>query len=299
MLAFFIFLTVFEAAIIIFLLRRLSDLVSRLEKIRVRYHTATASVTDKNCCMAEEDNKKLRDQQEELHRRQKQLAVANLELSTLHREVKLAKERSEKLLLNILPQRVAEELKNNGKSKPEYFDNVTVFFSDIVNFTRKSSMINTEAVIEELNMIFTNFDRIFKKHGCERIKTSGDSYIAVSGMPEPDPRHAHNMLLAAMEAMEFVRRIEQESEYHWQMRMGIHSGAVVAGIVGTDKYVYDVFGDTMNVASRMERYSEPMRINVSEDTYALTNDEFSFITRGQIETKGKGLISMYFLEEKH
>lgn len=281
---------------LIFLLRRLVEVNAQLEKTQNKYRRARSAAKSRPLDIGENENEKLLEQQKQLNRQQRQLAAVNLELSTLHREVKLEKERSDKLLLNILPPRVAEELKNTGKSKPESFDNVTVFFSDIVSFTRKSSMMNTEIVIEELNMIFTNFDRIFKKHGCERIKTSGDAYIAISGMPDPDPRHAHNMLSAAIEAMAFVRKLE-ESEYHWQMRMGIHSGPVVGGIVGTDKYVYDVFGDTMNVAARMERYSEPMRINVSEDTYTLTGNEFSFIARGQIETKGKGLISMYFLEE--
>lgn len=291
-----ILLVIAELAALFFLLRRLVEINSQLERTQEKYRRVRSAAKSQPCDVIQNDNQKLLEQQKKLNQQQRQLAAANLELSTLHNEVKVEKERSDRLLLNILPPRVAEELKNTGKSKPENFANVTVFFSDIVSFTRKSSMMSTEVVIEELNMIFTNFDRIFKQHGCERIKTSGDCYIAISGMPEPDPRHAHNMLNAAIEAMAFVRKIEK-SEYHWQMRMGVHSGPVVGGIVGTDKYVYDVFGDTMNVAARMERYSEPMRINVSEDTYALTGDEFSFIARGQIETKGKGLIAMYFLEE--
>ena len=289
-------LVIAEFVALVFLLWRLFEINAQLKKMRVRYHRASSVAQSKPCDEVESDNQKLLEQQKELNQQRRQLAAVNLELSTLHKEVKLEKERSDRLLLNILPERVAEELKNTGKSKPESFDDVTVFFSDIVSFTRKSSMMSTEVVIEELNMIFTNFDKIFKKHHCQRIKTSGDCYIAASGMPESDPRHAYNVLNAAIEAMAFVRTIE-ESEYHWQMRMGIHSGPVVGGIVGSDKYLYDVFGDTMNVAARMERYSEPMRINVSEDTYALAGDEFSFIARGQIETKGKGLISMYFLEE--
>lgn len=246
----------------------------------------------------ESAHKQISEQQEELRKRQENLSAVNKELGALRKQLSKEQERSAKLLLNVLPPHIVEELKATGRSEPESFENVAVFFSDIVDFTRKTSFMDTNEVIAQLNMIFTEFDRIFKNHKCERIKTIGDAYLAVSGMGrEQDPRYNHNMLNAAQEAMEFVRKLEEENPYHWQMRMGIHTGRVVGGIVGSDKYIYDVFGDTINVASRMEHASKPMRINVSETTYAFTKDAFVFTARGQIETKGKGLINMYFLED--
>ncbi len=251
-----------------------------------------------NGSFVETAHKQLSEQQDELRRRQESLNIANKEVGALRKQLTKEQDRSAKLLLNVLPPHIVEELKTSGKSEPESFESVTVFFSDIVDFTRKTSFMDTNEVIAQLNMIFTEFDRIFKNHKCERIKTIGDSYLAVSGMGrDPDPRYNHNMLNAAQEAMEFVRKLEEENPYHWQMRMGIHTGRVVGGIVGSDKYIYDVFGDTINVASRMEQASKPMRINVSETTYALTKDSFVFTARGQIETKGKGLVNMYFLED--
>lgn len=242
--------------------------------------------------------RKLVDQKEELEKCREQLQSARTRTATLQDELVREQEHSARLLLNVLPANIVNELKTTGTSKPKSFDEVTVFVSDIVDFTRKSSFMDTDVVFRELNMIFTEFDRIFKDHDCERIKTIGDAYMAVSGMDNTsDPRQAINMLKAALEAMAYVRKLEAENPYHWQMRMGVHTGRVVGGIVGSDKYIYDVFGDTINVASRMEHASEPMQINVSEATYALTRDEFSFIARGQIETKGKGFVNMYFLKD--
>ncbi len=245
-------------------------------------------------------SKRLVDQQQELNRRQQLLDSATKDVGALQKQLKKEQERSAKLLLNVLPPNIVEELKTTGKSEPKSFNEVTVFFSDIVDFTRKTSFMDTNVVIQELNMIFTEFDRIFKKHGCERIKTIGDAYLAVSGMSrKAEPLSAANMLKAAQEAMSYVRKLESDSPYHWQMRMGIHTGRVSGGIVGSDKYIYDVFGDTINVAARMEQASEAMQINVSEATYAMTKDEFVFVARGQIETKGKGLVNMYFLKDNY
>lgn len=244
--------------------------------------------------------RKLVDQKDELERRGRQLEEALKELDSIRKELKKEQEHSAQLLLNVLPPNIVEELKKTGKSEPKSFNEVTVFFSDIVDFTRKTSFMDTNVVIQELNRIFTEFDRIFKKHGCERIKTIGDAYLAVAGMESGAAHlHAANMLRAALEAMSYVRKLEADNPYHWQMRMGIHTGRVSGGIVGSDKYIYDVFGDTINVASRMEQASEPMQINVSEATYALAKDEFVFVARGQIETKGKGLVNMYFLKDNY
>lgn len=243
-----------------------------------------------------EANLKLLEHQEELKRQKLEMAEANLQLLELKEQVEQEKERSDRLLLNVLPERVANDLKEKGSSIPECFDNVTVFFSDIVNFTKLTSTIDPADVICELSDIFTGFDRIFKRNHCERIKTIGDAYLSVSGMPEPDDKHACNVLKAAFECMEFLEKRNQNHRMQWQMRMGVHSGRVVGGIVGIEKYIYDVFGDTINTAARMEHYSEPNKINVSSETYTLAREHFIFKERGSVEVKGKGLITMYFLE---
>ncbi|MBN2172654.1 MAG: hypothetical protein JW731_00890 [Bacteroidales bacterium] len=212
------------------------------------------------------------------------------------KELAAEKEKTEGLLLNTLPLKVVNELKENGKSEPESFDDVTVYFSDIVGFTSISALLEPKILIGELNVIFTAFDDIMEKHGCERIKTIGDAYLAVSGMPIRNEHHAVNMVRAALEIRKFMEERNRTSEINWQIRIGIHSGRVVGGIVGVKKYIYDVFGDTINTTSRMESNSEPMRINVSETTYQILKDKFKFTQREPMEIKGKGKMQMYFLE---
>ena len=208
------------------------------------------------------------------------------------------KKKSEQLLLNILPVRIASQLKKDGKTEPEWFDNVTIFFSDIVGFTNTSSKLDPKVLINELNDIFTSFDNIMEKHSCERIKTIGDAYFAVCGLPIENVHHAANILRASIEIIGFINERNKNSEIKWEIRVGVHSGKVVGGVVGVKKYIYDLFGDTVNTASRMESYSEPMKINVSEHTYELVKDEFSFIKRDSINVKGKDKIDMYFLDTK-
>ena len=151
-------------------------------------------------------------------------------------------------------------------------------------------------LIAELNDLFTAFDDIIYKHHCERIKTIGDAYMAVCGMPQEDENHAENMVLAALEILDFLKTRNTTSEIQWNIRIGIHSGRVVGGIVGVRKYIYDVFGDTINTAARMETNSETMRINVSHVTYDLLKDKFNFSERPVVEVKGKGSLKMYFVE---
>ena len=210
-------------------------------------------------------------------------------------ELSREKEKTEELLLNTLPLKVVNELKENGKSEPESFDDVTVYFSDIVGFTDISSKLDPKTLIDELNIMFTVFDDIMEKHHCERIKTIGDAYLAVSGMPLKNEDHAKNMMNASIEIKNYLENRNNSSEVKWRIRIGIHTGKVVGGIVGVRKYIYDVFGDTINTASRMESNSEPMRINISETTYNILKDNYSFVEREAIKVKGKGSMKMYFL----
>jgi len=206
--------------------------------------------------------------------------------------------KSDRLLLNILPAKVATDLKDIGSTIPESFENATILFTDLVDFTEISSSLEPEFIINELNNMFSHFDAIIEKYGCERIKTIGDSYMAASGVPERDPDHAMNIVNAATEILQFMVERKKLSPVKWDIRIGIHSGSVVAGVVGVKKYIYDVFGDTVNTASRMESHSLPMRINVSESTYNLLKDEFAFEEREAIEIKGKGKLRMFLLHNK-
>ncbi|RMH70858.1 MAG: hypothetical protein D6675_08200, partial [Gemmatimonadetes bacterium] len=221
------------------------------------------------------------------------------------RNVELARERekSERLLLNILPQSIVNDLKETGKTEPELFHDVSVFFSDFAGFTKISSGLPAGVIINELSDLFTRFDEIMEKNRCERIKTIGDAYLAVCGMPQPNEHHAHNLVNAALEILEYLKNRNRTHDLTWYIRIGIHSGEVVGGVVGTKKYLYDIFGDTVNTASRMESNSEPMRINISEMTYSILQENVEafnipvkFIPRQPQEVKGKGNMRMYFVE---
>ncbi len=204
--------------------------------------------------------------------------------------------KSDQLLLNILPLGIANDLKEKGKTEPQLFDQVTACFVDIVNFTQKSTNLDPKILIEELNQIFTAFDNIIEKNRCERIKTIGDSYMAVSGLPVPDPMHAYQIVSSCIEMVRFIRKRNTQSPHTWEIRVGVHTGEVIAGVVGVKKYIYDVFGDTINTASRMESNSEPMKINISESTFNLVKDNFDTEFRGELEARGKGKLRMYFVK---
>jgi len=213
----------------------------------------------------------------------------------IHKE----RQKSEKLLLNILPKKVADDLKTHGKTEPENFENCSVFFSDIVGFTSTSETLEPKYLIEELSDIFTTFDSIMESYGCERIKTIGDAYMAVSGMPVPEEKHAENMIDASLDILDALKKRGERAEINWRIRIGINSGNIVGGVVGVKKYLYDVFGDTINTASRMESNSEPMRLNISSSTYDIIKDrtdKYSFTEREPLDVKGKGLLKMYFVD---
>lgn len=223
------------------------------------------------------------------------LAVA-LRQAQLYEQTQQERQKSEALLTNILPASVANALKEKGQVTPRGFENVTVFFSDIVNFMDIASQQEPVVLIDELNEIFTAFDTIMEQNHCERIKTIGDAYLAVCGMPEENENHAYNIIQAAYQVVEYLENRNKHVQIPWQIRIGVHSGHVVGGVVGIKKYIYDVFGDAVNTAARMESYSEPMRVNVSEATHTLVGDDFPFTERGVIEVKGKGKMRMYFLD---
>jgi adenylate cyclase len=226
------------------------------------------------------------------------LTKANAEISDANTQISLEKQRSEDLLLNILPADVAEELKEKGSANARLFDEVTVLFTDFVNFTTVSQQLTPEELVAELHFCFMAFDKIISQYNIEKIKTIGDAYLAVGGLPNADNLHAKNVLKASLEIAEFVReRKASLGDKTFNIRIGIHSGSVVAGIVGVKKFAYDIWGDTVNTAARMEQNSVSGKINVSETTYNLVKDTFAFTYRGEIEAKNKGALKMYFLDQ--
>ncbi len=207
------------------------------------------------------------------------------------------KKRSEDLLLNILPSEVADELKDKGTAEARYFDHVTVLFTDFVNFTAASEKMNPQQLIDELHTCFKAFDEITGKYNIEKIKTIGDAYLAVGGLPVADPMHAQRVVQAALDINAFMQeRRRRLGDRTFEIRIGIHSGSVVAGIVGVIKFAYDIWGDAVNIAARMEQGGEAGRVNISQDTYELVKEQYKCTYRGEISAKNKGELSMYFVD---
>ncbi len=211
------------------------------------------------------------------------------------RALKLEQEKSESLLLNILPKAIAQRLKHEPRPIANAFDEVTVLFADIVNFSEVSSHVSPRELLQILNQIFSAFDCLSEKYGVEKIKTIGDAYMAVAGVPEPQPRHADVVAQMAIEMLQVIDQLDIPGGYQPSLRIGINTGPVVAGVIGTKKFIYDLWGDTVNVASRMESLGEPNRIQVTEGTYQRLSRRFTFEARGPIEVKGKGPINTYWL----
>ncbi|MEO5569455.1 MAG: adenylate/guanylate cyclase domain-containing protein [Bacteroidia bacterium] len=211
------------------------------------------------------------------------------------------KKRSDELLLNILPAETAEELKNTGTTKAKDFDEVTVLFTDFKNFTKRSEQLSAQELVNEINYCYSAFDNIITKYGIEKIKTMGDSYMCAGGLPVANKTNAEDTVKAAIEIRDFILTYTASSPLGktseaFEIRIGLHTGPVVAGIVGIKKYSYDIWGDTVNIASRMESSGEPGKVNISGSTYELVKDKFKCEHRGKIEAKNKGMIDMYFAE---
>ena len=211
-------------------------------------------------------------------------------------ELEEEKQKSERLLLNILPAHIAQDLKATGQTRPRIYENITVLFSDVVNFTHLSALLGPEALIGKLNEVFTGFDNIMERNGCERIKTMGDAYLSVCGMSQPNECHAECVVRAGLEMVRYLDESNRGLANPWQVRIGVHTGPVVGGVVGVKKYIYDVFGDTINTASRMEKHAEPMRVNISETTYQQVAAHYRCTGRQTVEVKGKGQVKMYFVD---
>jgi len=207
------------------------------------------------------------------------------------------KDRSEALLLNILPAETARELKEHGKIKAKKFDLVTVLFTDFKGFTEFAEHEDPEHLVKSIDFYFKAFDEITTKFGLEKIKTIGDAYMCAGGLPTVNQTHARDVIYAAKEIIELVQKEYKANDdlIHFEIRIGVHTGPVIAGIVGIKKWQYDIWGDTVNIASRMESRSEPGKVNLSEATYNEIKDEFSCDYRGEVEVKNRGALKMFFL----
>jgi class 3 adenylate cyclase len=214
------------------------------------------------------------------------------------RELEKEKERVERLLLNIMPRSVVDELQQYGTATPQQFRDASIIMLDFVGFTDMAISQDPSATVAELNDIFSAFDRIVEMFGCERLRTIGDAYMAVSGVPEPNPEHALNIARVALRFRRYLERRNSAHAQQWRARIGINTGPVIGSLVGIQKYVYDLFGPGVNLASRMEEASEAMRITCNRPTQELLKDQFVFTERGEFEIKGFGTQELFFLESE-
>jgi class 3 adenylate cyclase len=219
-------------------------------------------------------------------------------------QIAAEKEKSEELLLNILPESIAEELKESGKTISKRYEDASIMFTDFKGFTTFSEQYSPEDLVIELDNYFTAFDEIMQKYNIEKIKTIGDAYLCVCGVPDKNKNHAITITKAAFELRDYVEQkaqaLKAKGKPYLEMRIGIHSGPLVAGVVGSKKFAFDVWGDAVNIAARMEQSGEVNAINISEDVYQLIKDDFELEYRGEIEAKNKGKLKMYFvLNPKH
>jgi len=225
------------------------------------------------------------------------LAVNN---SFLLEAAKSERQKSEKLLLNILPKDVASELKEKGFAEPVLFENVSVMFTDFKGFTTIAEKLTPQELIKDLDACFVQFDKISERFNLEKLKTIGDSYMCAGGIPKRNKTHAIDCCLAALEIQSFMnlmKKLKEEQGYpYWELRLGIHTGPLIAGVIGERKFAYDVWGDTVNTASRMESSGTPGRINISYSTYEVVKDFFVCEYRGEVSAKNKGVVKMYYLD---
>ncbi|MEZ4954635.1 MAG: adenylate/guanylate cyclase domain-containing protein [Saprospiraceae bacterium] len=231
----------------------------------------------------------------------RELAEQNVKIETQNKEIISERNRAEGLLLNILPAAIAYELKEKGAATPKHYDAVSVLFTDFEGFTAIAATMPPEEVVKELNECFMKFDEIAEKYHLEKIKTIGDSYMCAGGLPVKNNTHPFDAVSAGKEILAYIdqrnERLQAQGKKPWPIRIGIHTGELVAGVVGKRKFAYDIWGDTVNVASRMETNSESGHINISEATYKLVSEKFHCHYRGELEVKNKGKMSMYTVDD--
>jgi len=258
-------------------------------------------------CVLDYEPREFEPEQMEALRRLTHQAVAQLELrrkvaelDELHRSLNDEKRKAEELVLNILPRNIAEELKTKGSVRPQYYDSVTIMFTDFKGFTRLAEQMEPRALIDELNDHFSAFDDIVTRHGLEKLKTIGDAYMCAAGLPQRSQKHAQDACAAALEIRDYMDRVNTARDKmgmpRWDIRIGLHSGGVIAGVVGKMKFTYDIWGDAVNVASLMEAHAEPGQIALSDSTFNRVRDQFDTEFLKEIDNTKKGRIRCYILK---
>jgi class 3 adenylate cyclase/DNA-binding NarL/FixJ family response regulator len=229
-----------------------------------------------------------------------ELVETQIQLRKINQRLDQSLGESDRLLRNILPEEVASELKKEGKVQPVTYDSVTVLFTDFMNFTQIAQSMSAEELVAELDKCFSYFDQVCQNYNLEKLKTIGDSYMCAGGIPSANATHPVDAVLGALEIQSFMRQLRELKQMtgapYWRLRLGINTGPLVAGVIGEKKFAYDVWGDTVNVASRMETYGEIERVNISRETYELVKDFFDCEFRGAQEVKNKGTVEMYFVD---
>jgi adenylate cyclase len=257
-------------------------------------------------CVFDFEPRDLEFEQSESLRRLSHQTMAQLELrrkliefSDAQQALELEKTRSDELLLNILPAKIADELKTRNEVEPRYYNSATIMFTDFKGFTRLAEASEPRTLVNDLNQFFSAFDEIIEHHNLEKLKTIGDAYMCAGGLPDENRTHPIDVCRAALEIQEYMAHVNLQREKMrlspWELRIGIHTGPVMAGVVGKKKFTYDIWGDAVNVAARIESNGEAGRIALSESTYHHVKDQFECEHRGQIEAKNKGLLDTYVL----
>ncbi|MES2797010.1 MAG: adenylate/guanylate cyclase domain-containing protein [Bacteroidota bacterium] len=282
--------TLIEAFVLSFLLsKRFEWEKEEISKSRTESQQYALEKTQENEKIVREQNQML----------EEQVTARTLQLNESMKIAEAERQKSDALLLNILPAEIAEELRQTGTSTAHNYEMATVLFADIKDFTKISTKFSAETMIKELGYIFGAFDKIIERHNIEKIKIIGDAYMCAGGLPISNSTNATDVVNAAIEIQDFMKKMRaeraKESKQEYEIRIGINTGPLVAGIIGIKKFTYDIWGDTVNLASRLEASGEVNKINISENTYQLIKDRFDCEYRGKIEVKGKGSTSMYFV----
>ncbi|NJO01322.1 MAG: hypothetical protein HC880_06185 [Bacteroidia bacterium] len=248
-------------------------------------------------------NRTLAEKNEEINQQNEEIAAQRDRMLVLNQSLEKEREKTDRLLLNILPQAVAEELKTHGQAKVKTYHRASILFTDFEGFTRLSETMNPDQLIEELNECFVAFDEIIRRHNLEKIKTIGDAYMCIGGIPEPNVTNPVDTVLAGLEIQHFMRKRreakQQQGEAYWQCRLGINTGEIRAGVIGTSKFAYDAWGSAVNIAARMESGGEIDQVNISQATYEWVKDFFECEYRGEIEVKNQLILQMYFVRRLH
>lgn len=297
---------------------RFSELDSVKSAPNIRFYAGMPLITPAGqaigtICTVDFEKKEITLNQQEAMRRLSHQVVTQLELrriviemdnaiksrDQMHEELAAEKARSDEMLLNILPKKIASELKDRGQVEPRFYNSASILFGDFSGFTQLAEQIQPKALIELLHQYFGAFDKIVSKHNVEKLKTIGDAYMCAAGLPGESRGHALASCFAALDIQQHMKRTNLQREKlrmpRWDMRIGIHSGPIIAGVVGEKKFTYDVWGDSVNIAALMEQEGVPGKVNVSETTFQQVHEAFETEPRGKIESEKKGSLAMYFV----